>query len=112
MICILHCVPTIQSEIFHHHLFDPLYPVLSPNILPSCNHHTVVCAYEFLFVCFSHLFICYFQFYIPNMGEIVILIRYSLKEVIVDFGEHIFMIEPYLIPFFYSMLLGSHVLYT
>ena len=42
MICILHCVPTTQSQIiFHHHIFDPLYPLLLPISLHSGNHLTV-----------------------------------------------------------------------
>ena len=29
MFCVLHCVPTTQSQTFlHHHIFDPLYPLL------------------------------------------------------------------------------------
>ena len=42
----------------------PPSPFLPPVLLPcpSGNHHTAVCVYEFLFVCFSCLFICCFSF--------------------------------------------------
>lgn len=53
---------TTQSQIsFHHHMFDPFY-YLPPPPFPAGRQHIVVCAYEFLFVCF----ICYFQFCIKN----------------------------------------------
>ena len=37
MVCILSCVPITQSQspvIFHHHMFDPLYPLLPPTPFP------------------------------------------------------------------------------
>ena len=61
MICILHCVPTIQSELFFcQHIFDRLYALLPLFSHPYGNHQMVVCVYEFSFaytVCssvFSH----------------------------------------------------------
>ena len=62
MICILHCVHTIPSQVIsHHHIFGPLYPLL---LLPSSNHHTIVHAHEF-------------QFYVPYMNEIFWFLAFS-----------------------------------
>ena len=65
MICILHCVPNTQSQIrFCHHIFGPLYPLLPVQPLPSGNHYTLVCVYEF-------------QFYIPHTSEIIWFLAFS-----------------------------------
>ena len=56
IICILHCRPTTPNQIFfHHHMFDPLYPLLTPIALVSDNRRTVVHGYEFLFSLFVNV---------------------------------------------------------
>ena len=50
--------------IFCHHIFGPLYPLTGPHPLPSDNHYTVVCVYEF-------------QSYIPHMSEIIWFLAFS-----------------------------------
>ena len=56
-ICILNCMLTTQSLV---------YPICTPPTpLPSGNQHSVVCFYEFIFIC---LF-----FYILHMSDIQFL---------------------------------------
>ena len=52
-------------------------PYILPTLLPSGNHHTIVCVCE-IFVCFSCSFICCFQFYILHMSEIIWLLIFCL----------------------------------
>lgn len=45
------CVPINPSQFFlHHHIVDSFSSFTTPHPIPSDNRHTVVCAYEFLFV--------------------------------------------------------------
>ena len=65
VICILHCVPTPQSQIiFHHPVFDVCTLYYPPPTISPSNHHTVVC-------------VCGFQFYIPHTSEIIWSVAFS-----------------------------------
>ena len=57
-----------HSQIFLHHIFDPLYPSLTPlNSFPSGNHCAVfLCLGVFVFLGF--VLLC---FSIPHMNEII-----------------------------------------
>ena len=49
---IVFCVCHPKPNLLWHHILDPLYPLLPRHpTFSSGNHHTVVCVYEFLFVC-------------------------------------------------------------
>lgn len=61
-LCIHHAK---SNRLWSTHIWS-LHPLLLPHHLPSYNHHTIVCAYEFFL-----LLICFFLFYIPH-------IRYSI----------------------------------
>ena len=59
MICILHCVTSIQNQIICHHMFDPLHPLLPPIPFPLV---TTILLCLWIFVCFCCLFIVAFCF--------------------------------------------------
>ena len=71
-VCILHCVPTTQSQIlFHHHIFAP-FSLYYPTPLPSGNYHTGVCVYEFsvfLFVCLFVAFSFISHIWVKSYGS-------------------------------------------
>ena len=59
MFCMLHCVPTTQSQILCcHHIFDPLYSLLPPTPLPSGKYHITVCVYKGFFCSFVAFSLC------------------------------------------------------
>ena len=65
-----------------------LYYLPSPLLFPSGNHHTIVCVYGFLFVCFSYLL---FSVLYPT---------YDWNHMVLDFfpldnfTQHIFITHP------------------
>ena len=72
MFCMLHCVPTTQSQILCcHHIFDPLYSLLPPPPCPPVNTILLSVSIRGFFV---HLLL---SVYVPHMNEIIWLLTFS-----------------------------------
>ena len=93
--------PSPNSNNLHHHIHGPLYPLLFPNPLPSSNHHTVVCVYEF-------------QFYILHMNEIMwFLVFFCLTDFAYNILEVHFVVtnDSYLVAEQYFIVYMYHIFF-